>query len=449
MSTDLRITQVCRHIARGGFGIVEEVELSDGSIGARKTFDPHPSYAHDDGLVSKARQRFIREISVQAQLDHPHIVPILIPGLEGDPPWAVMPYATRSLADEIEDHRDAGTIPLEAIVEMLAGLEELHRLGFVHRDLKPQNVLKVDGRWMLSDLGLVLPPSNTTTTLTGTNSAWGTQAYAAPEVITSFHTVTATADIYSVGCILHDLVAQSPRIPYGQCTATGTLGLIIEKCTAGHADQRFPDVAVLRSALVSRLAATGAAPASAEVIGFDRRLATETDGLTPDEWLEIARVTDLHFAEMDGQALLYALDGPQLRRCFHLAPQAFARVAVVMCRWVREAAFDFAYCDVLGARLAVISELGGTRERAEAALGALILGVGHNRWSIMRLFFRLAGKPLDDDAAERLAIELMALGTRALHYVQRCENTVHASRASLHPRLQDALALIEADSGVT
>lgn len=436
---------VRRQIARGGFGIVEEVELSDGTTAARKTFDPHPGFAHDADLVNKARKRFVREVSVQAQISHPHVVPVLIQDLRDDPPWFVMPYASRSLEDELDDARAAGDIPLEALVQMLGGLEELHRLGFVHRDLKPQNVLRIEGRWMLSDLGLVLPPSSTTTTLTGTNSAWGTQAYAAPEVITAFHTVTPAADIFSVGCILHDLASPGPRIPYGQCSAPGPLGLIIEKCTAPRPSQRFADVASLRSTLVARLSTTAAAPASSEVIRLDQRLVADPAALTVDDWLEIGRIVDTEFAEMDAQALLYSLDSPHLRRCFQIAPAAFARIAATVCRWVREATFDFVFCDVLGARLATIFELGGTRERAEAALGALILGESHNRWTVMRLFFRLGGRALDDDAAERLAIEILSLGPRAEFLVARCESTIRVSRTALHPRLQDALERVASD----
>lgn len=441
--TEVAVKAVRGIIARGGFGVVEQVELADGRTAARKTFSPHPGFAHDEDLVEKARQRFVREVSVQAQLNHPHIVPIWAHGLHDNPPWFVMPHATRSLTDEIDDARDRGDVPLEPLVQMLAGLEELHRLGFVHRDLKPQNVLQVDGHWMLSDLGLVLPPSSSTTTLTGTNSAWGTQAYAAPEVITSFHTVSPAADIFSVGCILHDIVATSPRVPYGQCSATGVLGLIIEKCTAPRPEQRFGDVSVLRTALVARLGNEVAMPASSTVVAFDRKLIEALDSLSTDEWHDIARIVDTEYGSADAQALLRSLDGPHLRRCHAVAPLAFSRIASVVSRWVRESQFEFVFCDVLGARLAVIAEIGGTRERAEALLGALVLGESHNRWSVMRIFCRLAGKSLDEDSAERLAIEFLALGPQADHLIRRCENTIHVTRAQLHPKIQDALAEIE------
>lgn len=77
-------------------------------------------------------------------------------------------------AQKIERERLTGDVDLDTLLQILAGIEELHRLGYVHRDLKPANVLLVDSRWMLSDLGLILPISGITTTLTGAGSPFGT-----------------------------------------------------------------------------------------------------------------------------------------------------------------------------------------------------------------------------------------------------------------------------------
>ncbi|QSV74519.1 MAG: protein kinase family protein [Aphanizomenon flos-aquae KM1D3_PB] len=57
----------------------------------------------------------------------------------------------------MQDARSNGIPPLEALSDILNALEELHFLGYVHRDLKPQNILFHQGRWKLSDFGLVLP----------------------------------------------------------------------------------------------------------------------------------------------------------------------------------------------------------------------------------------------------------------------------------------------------
>ena len=90
-----------------------------------------------------------------------------------------MPLAEYSLADVIEnvqkDHRAAQA----ALTDVLNAFEYLLKANYVHRDLKPQNVLLHEGKWNLSDFGLILPPSTQTTKLTSTYSNWGTAAYCA------------------------------------------------------------------------------------------------------------------------------------------------------------------------------------------------------------------------------------------------------------------------------
>ena len=438
------VREVVRPINRGGFGRVDEVIMENGERLARKTFSPHPSIAHDPDICEKARKRFVREVAVQAQIDHPHVIPILHSELQSDPPWFLMPLAGRSLEDQIQDDRRDNMVRLEPLTQMLAGLEELHRLGFVHRDLKPLNVLHVGGRWMLSDLGLVLPPSGTTTALTGPHSAWGSRPYAAPEVMVSFHTVTAAADIFSVGCILHDYVAGTARVPHAQCTHPGQLGGAIEKCTAPRPRDRFPDVSALRNALVMVLGAhSSAAPAGPQVAEWLANLKDAPGDLDEDSWADIARFVDVQNASSDAGLLLYAIDGPQIVACADCTESAFLRLAAVITRWVKEGSFGFEFCDVLGARLARIFERGGTREKSDAVMAALHLGFSHNRWTVMRLFFRLASASLPSDVADRLSIELLALGWTAELMIERLETAIGASRGSLHPLIQAALAQLE------
>lgn len=430
--------RVVRLINRGGFGRVEEVDVNGQRL-AQKVFDPR-AIAYDAELVAKAKRRFVREANVQSQLDHPNIMPILGSDPSAEPPWILMPLATKSLEDEIVEAKAAGTIPVDALVQMLTGLEELHRLGFVHRDLKPRNVLLVGGRWVIADFGFVLPRIRGTTILTATGSAWGTEGYAAPEIITDFRSALSQADIFAAGCILHDLVGTTPRVPFAQSNAPGPLGPIIEKCTAREPSDRFTSVAALRSAILFQLEGAPSEDLGPEVDAWLKLLMEDCRSIDQDTWTRIALSLETQF-EVSGGWLLRAMDLDQLEAVFTIAPAVFTRIAVSFCRWVRRRkSFDFSYCDLLGARLIKIFDLGGTREKAEAAMAALILGCSHNRWSVMKQFMRMASPGIDQDLADRLAIELLALGTTANDHMKQMEFAIRAQRSSLHPKIVDALA---------
>mgnify|MGYP001502791996 CR=1 FL=1 len=235
-------------INRGGFGRVEKVLLKDGSSGALKTFDPQFSVnTHDE--LEKLKKRFEREVRILSSLDSKFVIPVLDYDLKTENPWFLMPLAECSLADTIENFRKDQNSAQSAITDILNSLEYLHKADYVHRDLKPQNVLLHQGKWKLSDFGLILPPSTQTTKLTSTYSNWGTAGYCAPEQALDFRSVDSTADIYAFGCILHDIYSGEPRIPYQQYSGPEPVGIIIEKCTEISSNRRFKTVQKLRGDL--------------------------------------------------------------------------------------------------------------------------------------------------------------------------------------------------------
>jgi eukaryotic-like serine/threonine-protein kinase len=161
--------KVLNEINRGGFGRVERVLLDDGRIVAKKTFDPHFNVVSSSD-IPKLKQRFQREVRVQSSLGNESFIEILDYDLETESPWFTMPLADKNFGEEIQKYRSNNSIPLTALSDILNALEELHRLGYVHRDLKPQNILFHNNRWKLSDFGLVLSTTGTTTKLTGSIS---------------------------------------------------------------------------------------------------------------------------------------------------------------------------------------------------------------------------------------------------------------------------------------
>jgi len=437
---------VVRTIARGGFGRVELVKpKKGGATVARKVFDPKPEVLAGT-TVEKLKQRFQREVRVQSQLSSDFFIPILASDLEADEPWFTMPVADRSYAEKIEEDRAAGTVDGAALADILAALEELHSLAYAHRDLKPTNILFHDGRWKLSDFGLVLPiGEERTTTLTSVNSGWGSHLYCAPEQLVSFHNVTFAADIYSFGCLLHELVAEDDEfhVPYQQATCAGPLGGIIEKCTELNPKKRFQSVADLRGVLFKALAKKGPAP-SPKAAEWVKSLedAAEWDAVKLKDLVRSVRRAD---DDTDRANVLDALDEEKLDVLYEKDPDVWEELARHYCQWVAGGSFDFEYCDVLVRRLERIFALASVGVRALAALAAAELGRSHNRWFVMRRLMGMCGPKLDEKVAERIAIEIVA--EKAQYAFVYCARRIDRSFGDYHPAIAEVLKEYQKTSG--
>jgi serine/threonine protein kinase len=194
-------------ISRGGFGRVVKVKDEHGALFAMKLLEPSAQMAQVP--IEQLKKRFEREVKYQQSISHPNVVKIHDMDMNANPPYCVMELAEGTLADDIAQDHTLGGDPKSALFDILNGLEFLAEQGFIHRDLKPQNVLKLrnlDGaiRYAISDFGLMRPGNSDTTTLTVTGAQGGTQNYAAPELMQDFSRATTAADIYAFGAILHE-----------------------------------------------------------------------------------------------------------------------------------------------------------------------------------------------------------------------------------------------------
>ncbi|MEU5709579.1 Stk1 family PASTA domain-containing Ser/Thr kinase [Streptomyces flaveolus] len=161
----------------------------------------HPTLAADGTFV----ERFIREAKSVARLDHPNVVQVFDQGTDGSYVYLAMEYiAGCTLRDVL---RERGAVQpraaLDILEPVLAALGAAHRAAFVHRDMKPENVLiGDDGRVKVADFGLVRSVDTVTST---TGAVLGTVSYLAPEQIEQ-GTTDPRVDVYACGVVLYEML---------------------------------------------------------------------------------------------------------------------------------------------------------------------------------------------------------------------------------------------------
>jgi serine/threonine protein kinase/Flp pilus assembly protein TadD len=157
--------------------------------------------------------RFLREIQIAARLNHPHILTLIDSGESDGFLYYVMPYVEgESLRERL---RRQGKLPLDealAITRDVAGaLGYAHQRGVIHRDIKPENLMLHEGGAIVTDFGIakaVIVAEGTSLTQTG--FALGTPTYMSPEQAAGGTDVDGRSDLYSLGCVLYEMLAGNP-----------------------------------------------------------------------------------------------------------------------------------------------------------------------------------------------------------------------------------------------
>src|SRR5690349_17009738 len=158
---------------------------------------------------SLGRARFLREIRLAAQLNHPHILPLHDSGDADGFLYYVMPLMEgRSLRERMGAERPlAVELALRIAEEVADALDYAHRQGVVHRDLKPENILLHEGHALVADFGIARAIRATCDEGEAPHlPVLGTPSYMSPEQALGLPTVDARSDIYSLGCVLYELL---------------------------------------------------------------------------------------------------------------------------------------------------------------------------------------------------------------------------------------------------
>jgi eukaryotic-like serine/threonine-protein kinase len=197
-----------RELARGGMATVYLAhDLQRGQPVAIKVMQPKVA-------TVLGPERFLREIRIARSMDHPLIVPVFDSGNVGEMLYYIMPYLEgESLYECLQ--RERRLPPADALQltrDVASALGYAHAHGILHRDVKPENLLLAGGHAMVADFGLARAVGADSRTLTETGVVVGTVYYMSPEQLREDRDIDQRTDIYSLGCILFEMLTGGP--PY-------------------------------------------------------------------------------------------------------------------------------------------------------------------------------------------------------------------------------------------
>ena len=196
-------------------------------------------------------ERFLAEITLTANLQHPHILPLFDSGEADSYLFYVMPFIQgETLRDRLTREKQL-PVPdaLRIATEVASALDYAHRHGVVHRDIKPENILLHDGQALVADFGIALAASKASgARMTETGMSLGTPHYMSPEQAMGEREITPRSDVYALGAVLYEMLTGEP--PFTGNTAQAVVARVLTESprplgTQRHTIPRHVEAAVL------------------------------------------------------------------------------------------------------------------------------------------------------------------------------------------------------------
>src|SRR4051812_37610596 len=207
LAQDTVVAERYRLLGRLGSGGMADVWCAEDSLLNRRVALKflHPRFAQDEQFV----ERFRREASAAAGLQHPNVVGVFDRGVVDGSHYIAMEYVEGASLKDLIQRGLSVPEAVEIVRQVLAGVKYAHERGIIHRDLKPQNVLvDGEGRARVTDFGIARAGVSE---ITQTGSVLGTAQYLSPEQAQGLP-VTAASDIYSIGVMLYE--ALTGTVPF-------------------------------------------------------------------------------------------------------------------------------------------------------------------------------------------------------------------------------------------
>jgi serine/threonine-protein kinase len=202
------------------------------------------------------RDRFRREIMLAAQLQHPHIVPVLSAGERGELIWYTMPFVEgESLREALARRgRFSPRDTVRVLHDVLDALAYAHQRSVIHRDIKPGNILTHGSHALVTDFGVAkaLSASMPQSGATSGGIAIGTPAYMAPEQLAADPSADHRMDLYAVGLLAYELLTGEQ--PFSEASPAATMAAQLTRMPE-PIEKVCPDVPPLLGAVIMRLLA--------------------------------------------------------------------------------------------------------------------------------------------------------------------------------------------------